>query len=52
VKRVLRALVREKDLKHPSGYDIAILGGKEFVNKDFSERKKILFSLLKNVTIK
>lgn len=52
VKRILRALVREKDLVHPSGYDIAILGGKEFVNKDFSERKKILFTLLKNVTIK
>ncbi len=52
VKRILRAIIREQDFNHPIGYDIAIIGGKDFANKDFSERKKILYTLLKNVFIK
>ncbi len=52
VKRVLRALVRDKEMNHPVGYDIAITGGLELNNLAYSERKKVLMNLLKNVCVK
>lgn len=52
VKRVLRALVRDKEMNHPVGYDIAITGGLELDGLAYSERKKNLMNLFKHVCVK
>ena len=52
VKRVLRALVRDKEMNHPVGYDVAITGGLELDSLVYLERKKVLMNLLKNVCVK
>jgi ribonuclease P protein component len=52
IKRVLRALVHERDIEHPVGFDIAITGGLELNSLKFYERKKVLMNLLQNVCVK
>jgi len=52
IKRILRAILREKEMLRPEGFDLALLGGMGLLNANFNERKKVLSGLLRDVTIK